>query len=907
MPRNYGLVGTSTDTARQGNRVVGRGRNTEALADRVNSGESVVVYGPLGHGKSFFVDAVASLLASRGVFTLRIRGSHALSGVPFGAMRTHTGLPLELPVDGAVADASQLLEYAVSCCGIERPIIQIDDAHLLDVMSLGWLSELAAAQSVTLLMSAASLSPEQPVTTQPAEMLNSLWIQGNVHRVDLQALTSLESEELIAELAPGVAIDRASIARIVSRGGGSPLYIRELTSEALRDRVIIEERDTLSPTVAPPTARILALLSPQLTALKPAELDGLALLGRLDGLSYVHALSIFRAAELRSLIQRGYIVRGADDVVSTHGMLADAAIALSDPDNGQRLTAQLVAALLDDRKRGRKLTPVECVLAAEQWCGPSGMPGVSEGLGSDVVTQILLQAAATCADRCISASSLKFSWQAHQLDPSLAASIAYSRALARARRFDEAARVLAAAEGNLQDASEAVILMRWWSSLCNIAPHMSASLDSLIARAETWFPGDRVIEGTIALARLAQLARGIDREIVATAARAIVETPDFDRIERIRAAACGASELATAGHLAAAAQLMSTAEALVATTTGVGNPSPEDDMVMEILAATVVIRCLSGGDVDAVSRRCDRLVDEAVHNHAYSRLALLGFIAAQIAQYRGDAAASEAELRMADAHLERSDPGGFRPFMRCLHAQSLARLGRPDEAYAVLGSAMDDAPPPAEFPWFHFIAEQTLRDLDQLFGRGAHEATSVTAIARADAARAWRLVGMFRTETDAPARKAAPASNEGALVLAAAAGVRALADRNASVLDGVAERLAALGAFGHARNASEDAAVIYAEMGDRASATLSRIRADQYADASHKSEPSELPTRAERLTSREAEIAGLAAQGLSNRDIARTLYLSIRTVESHLYQARQKLGAPSRRELSSILGVVAAS
>ena len=51
------------------------------------------------------------------------------------------------------------------------------------------------------------------------------------------------------------------------------------------------------------------------------------------------------------------------------------------------------------------------------------------------------------------------------------------------------------------------------------------------------------------------------------------------------------------------------------------------------------------------------------------------------------------------------------------------------------------------------------------------------------------------------------------------------------------------------------------------------------------------------LTSQEAQIVRLAAQGLSNRDIAAQLVLSPRTVGHHLYKAYPKLGIVSRGEL----------
>ena len=46
----------------------------------------------------------------------------------------------------------------------------------------------------------------------------------------------------------------------------------------------------------------------------------------------------------------------------------------------------------------------------------------------------------------------------------------------------------------------------------------------------------------------------------------------------------------------------------------------------------------------------------------------------------------------------------------------------------------------------------------------------------------------------------------------------------------------------------------------------------------------------------------MAACGLSNREIGQRLYLSHRTVESHLYRVFPKLGVTSRAQLPGVLG-----
>jgi DNA-binding CsgD family transcriptional regulator len=55
------------------------------------------------------------------------------------------------------------------------------------------------------------------------------------------------------------------------------------------------------------------------------------------------------------------------------------------------------------------------------------------------------------------------------------------------------------------------------------------------------------------------------------------------------------------------------------------------------------------------------------------------------------------------------------------------------------------------------------------------------------------------------------------------------------------------------------------------------------------------------LTAQELQIAQLASAGLSNREIGERLYLSHRTIGSHLYRIFPKLGVTSRAQLRSAL------
>ncbi|MFD1120280.1 helix-turn-helix domain-containing protein, partial [Sphaerisporangium aureirubrum] len=57
------------------------------------------------------------------------------------------------------------------------------------------------------------------------------------------------------------------------------------------------------------------------------------------------------------------------------------------------------------------------------------------------------------------------------------------------------------------------------------------------------------------------------------------------------------------------------------------------------------------------------------------------------------------------------------------------------------------------------------------------------------------------------------------------------------------------------------------------------------------------------LTRRELQIAALAADGMSSREISAHFVLSVRTVENHLQRTYRKLGIGDRSELAALRGL----
>jgi len=121
---------------------------------------------------------------------------------------------------------------------------------------------------------------------------------------------------------------------------------------------------------------------------------------------------------------------------------------------------------------------------------------------------------------------------------------------------------------------------------------------------------------------------------------------------------------------------------------------------------------------------------------------------------------------------------------------------------------------------------------------------------------------------------------------------RALATADAAELDAVSRDFEAMGDVLAAADAAAHAATVHRRDGHRGSALTSSGRAQLLAKqcggaVSPALAAAKLPLP---FTRREHEITRLLSRGLSNKEIAEALSLSVRTVEGHVYQASTKVG-----------------
>jgi DNA-binding CsgD family transcriptional regulator len=174
-------------------------------------------------------------------------------------------------------------------------------------------------------------------------------------------------------------------------------------------------------------------------------------------------------------------------------------------------------------------------------------------------------------------------------------------------------------------------------------------------------------------------------------------------------------------------------------------------------------------------------------------------------------------------------------------------------------------------------------------------------VGKAEAIHGLARLGQAAEVTDDLSRLAK--TIEGDIVPARAAHCRALADRNADALFEVCGDFEAMGSDLLAAEAATDAAVAWRSGGDTRQAAAAERRAETLTQRIQGATTPALQAVGFRasLTRVERETAVLAAAGRSSKDIADSLFVSVRTIEGRLLRIYQKLGISSRAELAEFL------
>ncbi len=338
---------------------------------------------------------------------------------------------------------------------------------------------------------------------------------------------------------------------------------------------------------------------------------------------------------------------------------------------------------------------------------------------------------------------------------------------------------------------------------------------------------------------------------------------------------------------------------------------PLRDHADEFAAAVyTAVHLETGQDWAELATWAEELVRDGIRFNDQGAIARGAMTLGGLAFVQGRFRDAQRHLGEAEGQFERRDASGLLMFVRALLVGVAAALdGDAVQAHRrCLEAIGPEGPLPAQVPhairaaaWAALAAGEASRGQEILIDgaetlarrpifavRCAYEALRAGAPAEIVAA----TIEPFAAATDAP------------LTALLTRHVRAVVDKDGTALLTLADELDQLGALRFACEAAADAAAVFAEAGREDSARRAAARSKAlFADGQGGRVPAIEGVDAPRtnLTRREREIATLAARGHSNAEIAQLLVLSVRTVESHLFRAMQKLGIGDRRDLAALL------
>lgn len=836
---------------------------------------SVLLHGPAGIGKSHTAAAAIDVIAAAGGQTLRIAAGHAQQHLPFGAV-LHL-LDADAPPSPSTLELTQRLRARFRRGADGRPTtVWVDDIDALDARSAALLENaLLHGDIVILATQRAAASGERP----EHHLTSAMEASG-----ESIAVEPMSTDDLIELLGGWFGVgEHGSMTRLAHLSGGNPMLLRELARAAQAQGAWTERAGLWY-------VDGFDLGGESLERLVSAHLD------RLDGDAWelVRTLAVaaslprplldrIDSAALRSLEHDG-LLRG-DPTWFTHPLYGEVLRRIIDDNERRRLLSKLVNVIgpgdaISDAWLGRWLLEI----------GESIEPGLARRGADEAINRWendLARRLLESIEEPTANDLTELQWSLANDGNTEAALDVGDRAVSAATNDDErAAAGLARAELSIFQLGR-----------------RADGLSQLVALREGLSEPAQVRRVNAALSMYAHLCG--EQELASESrTAAIVDIDTAEMPDHIRVNVLMAAGLLPAfrGHVADARPSLERAAALAATV----HSQPR---VVRCRLTIAVADGRAGSFDAAMAMAAPHLESAAMTAGGPAHGAWLA-VAGHVALQRAQVTEAERYFRESIRACEFVDDLAVIEHSRAELGSLFAELGRRGEAEALLVDLPDDhrgdlrgegsrarglvrLASLTETDEFAFGMATIMIDL----GHGLWAPSILHEAARRTVApKSAELLGQLAGDLDGPLVDAYADHALGAVQLDVermASAARALREVGAvlSALDveaDIVDVLKRAGRSGEAARYLNAATALLAPLHDANTLPVGRRLAAHAASV-------------DVLTSRQREIVTLAIAGLSSRDIAERLFVSVRTVDNHLSTVYRKLGVSGRAELAAVL------
>jgi len=847
---------------------------------------AVFIMAAPGIGKSAVTDAVTERLAGN-MNILRIHASSALAGVPFGVLTPYTG---ELTAEESVSPVAVLRSMwsyfeKLKAGNGAAVLLAVDDAHHLDDASAGVLAEVISAGWATVVAAARP----RPGLPQP---LDQLWYDGLAERVDLRPLNREQVEEVLEHALDGT-VPGATVDAIWNASGGNPRILDALLHDSAEAGVLAKRNGIWMLLGALPSdgVRLAAVVAKDHLRRRPEEQEALKLIALAGPVGRKVIEDISGAAVVRSLLDQQMIVEAP-------GVPAELSI----------WNGLFAGAIRNTVSVSRSLQLLEKVKAHQDPAllhGEGRLRSVEWALecGVRVTDEEMLAAAKEALSRFRNQSARTIAARIHL--PALVplAQAIQARAFYNEGAYHQAAALLDECWLPLADDAQgpAVLLLR-------VSAHQGVGhpLDAVAGDVEKHSApgGDGEKSWQEELLHLLHLGAEVNVQALGDEVEAVRTRPRAVGAEPLRALAEGL----LAHALAAAGRPVQGLEAALLAASEL--PPLEGSLFFfpEFVLGRLVSDYLAMGEWESAERE----IHHYGAGHAPGGATFNGSL--QLLQgysllRQGRMERAYQILLPAVEALRLNDPLHLYRFGTALGFYAAARLGDSEQAKRLEQDHKDaDTGWPAhDLPAEAYVAaagEYLARD-----GKGlaALQTLMTTTEASARSGNLLEVLAMCWDLGDpsvVPMVQAVATEVEGRWAESMLTLATAWENADGDTLMATAASLEEAGFVNLAREAYARASTVLEQAGERRrsrQAVAQREKCDHELGERFREGRFIAAAPTIRLTRREQDIVELAVQGLTDREIAQRLMVSVRTVEGHLYRTYVKLGVRSRDELESAL------